>query len=320
MSRRVVAMLVAVFAAASFAGSVSAAPAKSAPSFRHVIVVFFENKEYGSIIGSSSAPRFNRLAKRYALMTRFHGVTHPSLPNYIAFVSGSTQGIDSNCTRCSVDARSLADTIEESGRTWKTYAEGLPSPGFTGATSGRYAKKHNPFLYFDPVLASQERRERVVPYDRFKSDLAAGSLPDFSLVIPDMCNSMHDCSVRTGDQWLSRFIDPAAEGLPSPGQRGVRDVRRGEVGCARRRAHRHPRSRADRQARLEVHGRERPLRAPAHDRGRLATAPSRQVGPGKADHRDLEVAGSSPATTSTAAPLISPERSRPSASFASSSA
>ena len=212
MRRRVVAMLVAVFAAASFAGSVSAAPAKSAPSFRHVIVVFFENKEYGSIIGSSSAPRFNRLAKRYALMTRFHGVTHPSLPNYIAFVSGSTQGIDSNCTRCSVDARSLADTIEESGRTWKTYAEGLPSPGFTGATSGRYAKKHNPFLYFDPVLASQERRERVVPYDRFKSDLAAGSLPDFSLVIPDMCNSMHDCSVRTGDQWLSRFIDPLLKG------------------------------------------------------------------------------------------------------------
>ena len=177
-----------------------------------MIVVFFENKEYGSIIGSSSAPRFNRLAKRYALMTRFHGVTHPSLPNYIAFVSGSTQGIDSNCTRCSVDARSLADTIEESGRTWKTYAEGLPSPGFTGATSGRYAKKHNPFLYFDPVLASQERRERVVPYDRFKSDLAAGSLPDFSLVIPDMCNSMHDCSVRTGDQWLSRFIDPLLKG------------------------------------------------------------------------------------------------------------
>jgi hypothetical protein len=212
MRRRVVAMLVAVFAAASFAGSVSAAPAKSAPSFRHVIVVFFENKEFGSIIGSSSAPRFNRLAKRYALMTRFHGVTHPSLPNYIAFVSGSTQGIDSNCTRCSVDARSLADTIEESGRTWKTYAEGLPSPGFTGATSGRYAKKHNPFLYFDPVLASQERRERVVPYDRFKSDLAGGSLPDFSLVIPDMCNSMHDCSVRTGDQWLSRFIDPLLKG------------------------------------------------------------------------------------------------------------
>ena len=224
MGFRVVALLVLVLAAAWSAGTAggavakpgvarAASSAKAAPSFRHVIVVFFENKEYDSIIGDSSAPRFNRLARRYASMTRFYGETHPSLPNYIAFVSGSTQGIDSNCTRCTVDARSLADTIEESGRTWKTYAEGLPSPGFTGATSGRYAKKHNPFLYFEPVLASKERRERVVPYDRFKADLAAGTLPDFSLVIPDMCNSMHDCSVRTGDNWLSRFVDPV---LTSP--------------------------------------------------------------------------------------------------------
>ena len=155
MGFRVVALLVLVLAAAWSAGTAggavakpgvakAASSAKAAPSFRHVIVVFFENKEYGSIIGDSSAPRFNRLARRYASMTRFYGDTHPSLPNYIAFVSGSTQGIDSNCTRCTVDARSLADTIEESGRTWKTYAEGLPSPGFTGATSGTIREEAQP--------------------------------------------------------------------------------------------------------------------------------------------------------------------------------
>jgi hypothetical protein len=208
MRLRVVTGLVAAIAVVVSVWAAPAAGASKAPSFDHVIVVVFENKEYGSVIGKSSAPRFNRLAKRYALMTRFYGVTHPSLPNYIALVSGSTHGIDSNCTRCTVDATSLADTIEDSGRTWKTYAEGLPSPGFTGATSGDYAKKHNPFLYFEPVLASQERRERVVPYGRFAADLAAQSLPDFSLVVPDLCNSMHDCPVSTGDAWLSRFIDP----------------------------------------------------------------------------------------------------------------
>ena len=184
---------------------------------------------------------------------------------------------------------------------------------------GTVREEAQPFLYFDPVLASQERRERVVPYDRFESDLAAGSLPDFSLVIPDMCNSMHDCSVRPGISG-SRSIDPPLKGS-SAGQRGVRDVRRGQVGSARRRAHRHPRSRADRQARLEVHGRERTLRAPAHDRGRLATASSRQVGPGYADHRDLEVSGLSPATTSTAAPLdLSGAQPSERSLFASSSA
>jgi len=192
------------------------APTK-APTFRHVIVVVFENKEYGSIIGDSDAPRFNRLAKRYGLLTASYGVTHPSLPNYIALVSGSTQGIDSNCTKCSVDARNLADTLEDAGKTWKTYAEGLPSPGFTGSSSGDYAKKHNPFLYFDDVVSSPARLNRIVPFTQFADDLAARRLPDFSLVVPDLCHSMHDCSVEAGDAWLSKFIDPV---LRSPELKG----------------------------------------------------------------------------------------------------
>jgi phospholipase C len=205
-------------AAMLLAAPVQAAPiVTKAPPFRHVVVVVFENKEYGSIIGKASAARFNRLAKRFALLTRSYGVTHPSLPNYIALVSGSTHGIDSNCTKCSVDARSLADTLEAAGKTWKTYAEGLPEPGWTGATSGDYAKKHDPFLYFDGIVSNDARRKRVVPYTHFAGDLAAGRLPDFSLVVPDLCHSMHDCSVKTGDAWLSAFIDPV---LRSPELKG----------------------------------------------------------------------------------------------------
>lgn len=210
-----VALLLAV---ASIGGTAEATSAATkAPAFRHVIVVVFENKEYGTIIGKADAARFNRLAKRYALLTNSFGVTHPSLPNYIALVSGSTQGIDSNCTKCSVDARSLADTLDGAGKTWKTYAEGLPSPGFTGGTSGDYAKKHNPFLYFENIASDAARRARIVPYGRFADDLAAGALPDFSLVVPDLCHSMHDCSVKTGDAWLSKFIDPV---LKSPLMKG----------------------------------------------------------------------------------------------------
>src|SRR5881409_62223 len=115
-----------------------AAPAASAPArvpeLAHVVVVVFENKETGRVLGSRSAPTFNAYARRYVNMTRYYGVTHPSLPNYLALVSGSTQGITSDCTDCIVEAQSLADTIEASGRTWKTYAEGLPAPGFLGAS------------------------------------------------------------------------------------------------------------------------------------------------------------------------------------------
>jgi hypothetical protein len=82
----------------------------------------------------------------------------------------------------------------------------LPRPGFLGAVSGRYAKKHNPFPYFRSVTTNPARRRAgIVPLTQLKSDLAAGQLPDFALVVPDMCNSMHDCAVSVGDRWLRRI-------------------------------------------------------------------------------------------------------------------
>ena len=172
------------------------------PAFDHVVVIVFENKEATSVLGSRAAPTFNSYARRYAKLTRYYGVTHPSLPNYLALVSGSTQGITSDCTDCVVDAQSLANTIEASGRTWKTYAEGLPAPGFLGAFKGRYAKKHDPFAYFRDIAEDPVRRARLVPLTRLALDLRAGTLPSFSLVVPDLCHSMHDCSVTVGDAWL----------------------------------------------------------------------------------------------------------------------
>ena len=178
------------------------------PSFSHVIVVVMENKEYDEVVGSSSAPTFAALAHRYALLTDYSGVAHPSLPNYLALVSGSTQGITSDCTSCEVDARNLADTLGRAGKSWKTYAEGLPQPGFTGPSAGRYAKKHNPFVYFKDVTGNPSRLRNIVPLSAFRSDLKARRLPNFSLVVPDLCHDMHDCSVATGDTWLASFLKP----------------------------------------------------------------------------------------------------------------
>ena len=184
----------------------AATAAAPVPVFDHVVVIVFENKEATSVLGNRAAPTFNTYARRYSNLTRYYGVTHPSLPNYLALVSGSTQGITTDCTDCVVDAQSLADTIEASGRTWKTYAEGLPAPGFLGAFSGRYAKKHNPFAYFRDVTTDPARRARLVPLTRLAPDLRAGALPSFSLVVPDLCHSMHDCPVSAGDAWLRSHV------------------------------------------------------------------------------------------------------------------
>jgi acid phosphatase len=185
-----------------------APPSVRVPDFTHVVVVVFENHEASSIAGNPDAPTFNALAHRYATLTHYTAVAHPSLPNYLALVSGSTHGISSDCTDCVVRARNLADTLAAGGKTWKTYAEDLPSPGFTGGSSGRYAKKHDPFLYFRDVAGSRARRDRVVSFPQLGRDLAAHRLPDFSLVVPNLCDDMHDCSVATGDAWLKAHVVP----------------------------------------------------------------------------------------------------------------
>ena len=190
------------------------------PSFRHVVVVVFENHEANDVLGTNDAPTFNALARQYASIDHYDAITHPSLPNYLALVSGSTQGITDDCTECSAPGRSLADTIEAAGKTWKTYAEGLPHPGFTGAFAGRYAKKHDPFLFFPSVASNARRRGRVVPFTQLAADVSARRLPAFSLVVPDLCNDMHDCPVATGDAWLKRQIVPLLSS-PAVGSRGV---------------------------------------------------------------------------------------------------
>jgi len=193
----------------AFATALAAvALASPVPAFRHVVVIMFENKEPAQVLGNPAAPTFARLVRRGASLPRYEGVAHPSLPNYLALVSGSTHGITSDCTDCVVSGPSLADSLHASGRTWKTYAEGLPRVGFTGADAGRYAKKHDPFAYFRSTDLS-----RIVPFAQLRRDLAGGTLPDFAFLVPDLCHDMHDCPVATGDRWLAA-VAPALERLP----------------------------------------------------------------------------------------------------------
>ena len=178
------------------------------PAFTHVVVAVFENKEVTSIAGNPDAPTFNALARRYATLTNYDAIGHPSLPNYLALVSGSTQGITNDCTRCVVSAPSLVNTLFRAHKTWKTYAEDLPYPGFTGSSAGEYVKRHEPFLYFHDILNSPGRRKRIVPFTQFGRDVARRRLPNYSLIVPNLCSDMHDCSVATGDAWLKTNIVP----------------------------------------------------------------------------------------------------------------
>lgn len=161
------------------------------PRLKHVVVVVFENEERRSVLGTGAAPTLDRLASDYAQATNYQGVAHPSLPNYLALVSGSTHGVADDCTDCPQTGPTIGTQLDARRSSWAAYAEGYPS-------SPRFAKKHVPFLYF-PAGA-----QHVFDLSR----LDPRHLPAYSLVIPDLCNDMHDCSVNTGDAWLSAFIKP----------------------------------------------------------------------------------------------------------------
>jgi phosphatidylinositol-3-phosphatase len=181
-------------------------PSSNIPAFRHVFIIMMENEAIDNILGNTDAPYINSLAQQYAVAAQYYGITHPSLPNYIAAISGDTQGITNNCNDCFIDAPNISDQIEAAGKTWKAYMEAMPSPCFVGDSGSLYRQKHNPFIYFDSIRNNPARCANIVPFTQFAVDLEANALPDYIWITPDMCNSIHDCPLKTGDTWLQTWI------------------------------------------------------------------------------------------------------------------
>jgi len=170
---------------ASSAGSVRNA------GIDHVVVVVFENRERTSVTQGSDAPTFNRYAAQYAKFADYTAIAHPSLPNYLALVAGSTEGVHDDCTSCGPWRHSVGGLLSRAGLSWGAYAQGYPS-------SPRFAKKHMPFLYFSDGIS------HVHPL----SSLDSRRLPSFAFVAPDLCNDGHDCPLTIADAFLAHWLVP----------------------------------------------------------------------------------------------------------------
>jgi phosphatidylinositol-3-phosphatase len=192
--------------------------AASIPNFQHIVMIVFENKGFEAVIGNPLMPTFNQLAQEYTLLTDYYAVQHPSLPNYLALIGGDTFTVSEDCNDCFIDAPSLPELIEESGRTWRTYQEDMPEACFVG-DQGPYAQKHNPFIYFDGVRLNQRRCEQsVVPLMELNKDVEAGSLPDFLFITPNLCHDSHDCPLDVADAWLANLMATLTPALDKTGE------------------------------------------------------------------------------------------------------
>jgi hypothetical protein len=128
------------------------------------------------------------------------------LANSNALAGGSTFGVTTDCTTCYVSATNLADQLEMAGETWRAYLEGMPYACFVG-DAYPYMQKHNPWIYFDDIRNNATRSAAdVVPYTQLSTDLTNNTVPNFAWITPNVCNHMHDCSIPSGDAWLSQQV------------------------------------------------------------------------------------------------------------------
>lgn len=176
------------------------------PASARVFLVLEENHSYSEVIGNSAMPYLNGLASKYALATQYYADTHPSIGNYFMLTVGKIETNDDGFSG-QISDDTIVDELSKANKTWRSYAESLPSPGYLGGDAFPYLKHHNPFTYFKNVIGSSQANN-IVQFSQFSSDLTGGNLPDFSFIVPNALNDAHDGTLAAADQWLSKNIDP----------------------------------------------------------------------------------------------------------------
>jgi acid phosphatase len=174
------------------------------------MVIIDENHSQTEAI--TQMPHLSSWASTYGQATTFTAVTHPSLPNYLAIAGGSTFGVTDDNAPSShpISGDSVFDQTRAAGLQARTYAEGMTSNCMLTNT-GRYAVKHNPWAYFNGTTQRANCNADDVPLGttstgKLLDDINAGTLPHTGMMIPDLCNDAHDCSLTVADNWLNAWV------------------------------------------------------------------------------------------------------------------
>ena len=171
----------------------TASPTQGPPPLR-IFLIVMENRSYSQAIAGSYTAQ---LAAKYGVATRYRGITHPSLPNYLAMTSGSTWGVTDDGFH-SLPAGGLGTQLTKAGIEWRAYMEGMGADCLRNGNG--YALKHDPFPYYGSACPQQ-----VVPFTQFATDMQ-GDVPQFVWITPNQCHSGHDCPTATADAWLADTV------------------------------------------------------------------------------------------------------------------
>src|SRR5690242_10930822 len=218
----------------SLPSAASAAPTGS--NFGHIVIIAMENQNYGSVIGSSSAPFINSLAKLGTTVSNYHsygqGIGGCSAGCYEAFTAGQQTVSDSWCPRASSPCKTEANIADQ------LHTAGLSSAMFCEDGCPRGAD-HFPWIGYTSTWnqcvtgsftcdGSQTGSAGNVLYGSSSSNgnsafinyLNTGSPANYIWFTPTDSHNMHDNSVSSGDAYLQTLLVGTGS-LSSPSSNSV---------------------------------------------------------------------------------------------------
>jgi phosphatidylinositol-3-phosphatase len=172
---------------------------------KHIVLVLEENQSYSTVVRDSAWPNLNNLISNGALATNYYANSHPSIGNYFMLTTGQLLTTDDNSTTVwnvdNIARRMLAANVP-----FRIYAEGI-TQGYVGGNTGLYLIRHNPFAMLSDIANNpQVANQRIWPFTQFATDLANGTLPEFSYIVPDVNDDAHNGTPQQADSWLQSNV------------------------------------------------------------------------------------------------------------------
>ena len=228
-------------------GSDAGTQGDAGSAIKYVFVIAMENRSDTDIYGSSSADYINNtLMKNYAHAKTYNDVLPanvPSEPHYIWLEAGTNAFLDHTFTGDGDPTASNSTSVTQhlatqlknagGGKDWRAYQEDMIAGTCPINTTGFYAAKHNPFIFFQDVSGSPPSTSNAYcaahhrPFKKadFVADLAAKDVATYTFITPNQCNDMHGqltctnlCTagisvfdkqcISAGDKWLKDVVPP----------------------------------------------------------------------------------------------------------------
>jgi len=179
----------------------------AAVSVSKVLAIIEENHSLAQM--SAGMPYLYGLARRYGYATNYTAIRHPSEPNYLAIAGGSTFGDTADHNPAfQVAGRSVFGQAVPAGKAARLYAESMTT-ACQQNSAGSYAVKHNPWASFADernICKARDLPLGTPSTGALISDVNRGTLPNVGMIVPNICNDAHDCSLRTADNWLRVWL------------------------------------------------------------------------------------------------------------------